>query len=84
MMIPPEELGVSKSSIFFNIQPLRFIFSTDDNTMSGIWAKYNAMLEAQPLLTKALTSLTGFTIGDMYVSLLLCKLVMSLLDRPSY
>ena len=33
--------------------------------MSGIWAKYNAMLEAQPLLTKALTSFTGFTIGDM-------------------
>jgi protein Mpv17 len=33
--------------------------------MSGIWAKYNAMLEAQPLLTKALTSLTGFTIGDI-------------------
>ena len=33
--------------------------------MSGIWAKYNALLEAQPLLTKALTSLTGFTIGDV-------------------
>ena len=33
--------------------------------MSGIWAKYNAMLEAQPLLTKALTSLTGFTICDI-------------------
>ncbi len=33
--------------------------------MSGIWAKYNALLEAQPLLTKALTSLTGFTIGDI-------------------
>lgn len=33
--------------------------------MSGIWAKYNALLEAQPLLTKALTSLTGFTAGDI-------------------
>ena len=33
--------------------------------MSGIWGKYNALLEAQPLLTKALTSLTGFTIGDI-------------------
>lgn len=33
--------------------------------MSGIWAKYNALLEAQPLLTKALTSLTGFTLGDL-------------------
>jgi len=33
--------------------------------MSGLWARYNAMLEAQPLLTKALTSLTGFTVGDI-------------------
>mmetsp|Transcript_29465 Transcript_29465/g.80971 ORF Transcript_29465/g.80971 Transcript_29465/m.80971 type:complete len:185 (-) Transcript_29465:132-686(-) len=33
--------------------------------MAAIWARYNAMLEAQPLLTKALTSLTGFTVGDI-------------------
>jgi len=33
--------------------------------MSAIWAKYNALLEAQPLLTKALTSLTGFSVGDI-------------------
>jgi protein Mpv17 len=33
--------------------------------MSGLWARYNALLEAQPLLTKALTSLTGFTAGDV-------------------
>jgi protein Mpv17 len=33
--------------------------------MSAIWARYNAMLDAQPLLTKALTSLTGFTAGDI-------------------
>jgi len=33
--------------------------------MSGIWSRYNKMLEAQPLLTKALTSLTGFTLGDV-------------------
>ena len=33
--------------------------------MSGLWARYNALLEAQPLLTKALTSLTGFTAGDI-------------------
>ncbi|CAM9164935.1 unnamed protein product [Heterosigma akashiwo] len=33
--------------------------------MSGLWAKYNAFLEAQPLACKALTSLTGFTIGDI-------------------
>lgn len=33
--------------------------------MSGIWAAYNKMLAAQPLLTKCLTSLTGFTVGDV-------------------
>lgn len=33
--------------------------------MSGLWARYNKLLEAQPLLTKALTSLTGFTLGDI-------------------
>lgn len=33
--------------------------------MSALWARYNALLEAQPLLTKALTSLTGFTLGDI-------------------
>lgn len=33
--------------------------------MSGLWARYNKLLEAQPLLTKALTSLTGFTAGDV-------------------
>jgi len=34
-------------------------------TMSGLWARYNALLDAQPLLTKALTSLVGFTLGDV-------------------
>jgi protein Mpv17 len=33
--------------------------------MSGLWARYNRLLDAQPLLTKALTSLTGFTLGDV-------------------
>jgi protein Mpv17 len=33
--------------------------------MAGLWARYNTLLEAQPLLTKALTSLTGFTAGDV-------------------
>lgn len=33
--------------------------------MSGLWSRYNKLLEAQPLLTKALTSLTGFTLGDV-------------------
>ena len=33
--------------------------------MAGLWARYNALLDAQPLLTKALTSLTGFTVGDV-------------------
>lgn len=34
-------------------------------TMSGLWARYNSMLDAQPLLTKALTSMTGFSLGDI-------------------
>ena len=33
--------------------------------MSGLWAGYNKLLASQPLLTKALTSLTGFTAGDI-------------------
>jgi len=31
----------------------------------GLWARYNKLLEAQPLLTKAATSLIGFTAGDV-------------------
>lgn len=30
-----------------------------------LWAQYNRALAAQPLLVKALTSLTGFTVGDL-------------------
>lgn len=33
--------------------------------MSRVWAAYNAALEKNPLLVKALTSLTGFTVGDV-------------------
>eukprot|EP00518_Triparma_eleuthera_P003655 CAMPEP_0182464750 /NCGR_PEP_ID=MMETSP1319-20130603/8811_1 /TAXON_ID=172717 /ORGANISM="Bolidomonas pacifica, Strain RCC208" /LENGTH=177 /DNA_ID=CAMNT_0024664409 /DNA_START=103 /DNA_END=633 /DNA_ORIENTATION=+ len=32
--------------------------------MSGLWQSYNRLLSTQPLLTKALTSFTGFTLGD--------------------
>jgi protein Mpv17 len=32
--------------------------------MSGLWGRYNKLLEAQPILTKACTSLIGFTAGD--------------------
>jgi protein Mpv17 len=39
-------------------------YSKKSYKMAGLWARYNALLEAQPLLTKALTSLTGFTAGD--------------------
>jgi protein Mpv17 len=31
----------------------------------GLWARYNKLLSAQPLLTKATTSLVGFTAGDL-------------------
>lgn len=33
--------------------------------MASLWARYNKLLDAQPLLTKCLTSLTGFTAGDV-------------------
>ena len=33
--------------------------------MSGLWAAYNKALAAQPLLVKAMTSFTGFTVGDI-------------------
>lgn len=38
---------------------------TNSVKMSGLWARYNKLLDAQPLLTKALTSMTGFTLGDI-------------------
>lgn len=31
---------------------------------AGAWAAYNRLLTKQPMFTKALTSLTGFTLGD--------------------
>jgi len=40
------------------------IFTTQVK-MSGIWGKYNALLTAQPLFTKACTSLVGFSVGDI-------------------
>ena len=33
--------------------------------MSGLWSRYNKLLDAQPLFTKAFTSLIGFTAGDV-------------------
>ncbi len=30
-----------------------------------VWAAYNRALTARPVLVKALTSLTGFTVGDI-------------------
>lgn len=33
--------------------------------MSGIWAAYNRALAKNPLLVKAMTSFTGFTLGDI-------------------
>lgn len=31
----------------------------------GLWAAYNAKLESDPVVTKAMTSLVGFTLGDI-------------------
>lgn len=33
--------------------------------MSRLWSSYNRLLETRPLLTKAITSLVGFTAGDV-------------------
>ena len=44
---------------------LIYLSKSTSVNMSGLWARYNKLLEAQPLLTKALTSLTGFTAGDI-------------------
>mmetsp|Transcript_15629 Transcript_15629/g.23275 ORF Transcript_15629/g.23275 Transcript_15629/m.23275 type:complete len:188 (+) Transcript_15629:105-668(+) len=33
--------------------------------MSGLWAAYNRALASNPLLVKAATSFTGFTVGDI-------------------
>mmetsp|Transcript_19658 Transcript_19658/g.33216 ORF Transcript_19658/g.33216 Transcript_19658/m.33216 type:complete len:200 (-) Transcript_19658:115-714(-) len=32
--------------------------------MARAWASYNRLLDSNPILTKALTSFTGFTVGD--------------------
>lgn len=48
--------------------PLVPLFSASNSVvynMSGIWAAYNKALAAQPLLVKAMTSFTGFTVGDI-------------------
>ena len=50
---------------FFLILYLATCKHTETIKMAGLWARYNMLLEAQPLLTKALTSLTGFTAGDV-------------------
>lgn len=41
--------------------------------MSGLWARYNKLLDAQPLLTKCLTSFTGFTAGDILAQVFIEK-----------
>uniref|UniRef100_A0A7S1XB96 Peroxisomal membrane protein MPV17 n=1 Tax=Compsopogon caeruleus TaxID=31354 RepID=A0A7S1XB96_9RHOD len=33
--------------------------------MAGIWAKYNQVLAEKPLMTKTMTSFTGFVLGDL-------------------
>ncbi|KAJ8906812.1 hypothetical protein NDN08_003298 [Rhodosorus marinus] len=34
------------------------------NPLVALWTAYNSLLESQPILTKALTSLVGFAVGD--------------------
>eukprot|EP00741_Cyanophora_paradoxa_P010849 tig00020544_g10488.t1 len=37
----------------------------ESNPLKKIWAAYNQSLETRPLLTKAMTSFTGFALGDI-------------------
>jgi len=39
----------------------------------GLWDKYNAALEANPLIVKCLTSLVGFSLGDILAQLFVEK-----------
>lgn len=57
----------------------RFGMSDDDNSESenssppGLWDMYNSALEANPLVVKALTSLVGFSLGDILAQLFVEK-----------
>merc|ERR1712232_141855 len=41
--------------------------------MKNLWTEYNHILSKKPLLTKALTSLIGFTIGDLLAQNLISR-----------
>jgi len=47
--------------------------SDDDAGAMGLWQQYEAALEAQPLLVKGLTSMTGFFLGDLMAQLFIEK-----------
>lgn len=42
-----------------------------------LWAAYIGLLESQPILTKSLTSMTGFALGDLLAQKFLEKKVCS-------
>merc|ERR1712187_1020735 len=42
-----------------------FIYLSCRTIMRVLWTKYNSLLSEKPLLIKALTSLVGFTTGDI-------------------
>jgi len=45
----------------------------DKSSGGGLWAKYNELLEEQPLLMKAFTSFVGFATGDILAQLFIQK-----------
>jgi hypothetical protein len=57
--------------------PLESAASSDDSgkgsSAVGLWAMYTAALEKQPILTKAMTSFTGFALGDFLAQKFLSK-----------
>lgn len=46
---------------------------SSSNPLVALWVAYNELLVSKPILTKALTSLTGFSIGDILAQKFLNK-----------
>lgn len=63
--------------------PLSSSSSSDDGKEKAegffkeLWSNYNNNLESNPILTKALTSLTGFALGDFLAQKFIDKKVIS-------
>lgn len=52
-----------------------------NNIFASLWANYNSALESKPILTKALTSLVGFFLGDLLAQKFLSKSDGAVIDK---